>query len=74
MMDLRSEAKKLETSTGSGSNARFGNQIVTVLYPVMQYIERDITEGVAESTFSDVARLAIPVKTLPIGQRKEPTL
>ena len=74
MMDLRSEAKKLETSTGSGSNARFGNQIVTVLYPVMQYIERDITEGMAESTFSDVARLAIPVTPLPIGQRKEPTI
>ena len=42
MMNLRSEAKKLETTPGSGSNARFGNQIVTVLYPVMQYIERDI--------------------------------
>ena len=39
MMDLRKEAKGMETKTGSGKNARFGNNIVTVLYPVMQYLE-----------------------------------
>ena len=39
MMDLRKEAKSMETKTGSGKNARFGNNIVTVLYPVMQYLE-----------------------------------
>jgi hypothetical protein len=38
MMKLRGEAKKLETKPGSGKNARFGNQIVTVLYPVMEYL------------------------------------
>ena len=39
MMALRKEAKKLETQPGSGKNARFGNQIVNTLYPVMQYID-----------------------------------
>ena len=39
MMALRKEAKKLETEPGSGKNARFGNQIVNTLYPVMQYID-----------------------------------
>jgi hypothetical protein len=38
MMKLRGEAKKLETQPGSGKNARFGNQIVTALYPVMEYL------------------------------------
>ena len=39
MMDLRKEAKGMETKTGSGKNARFGNNIVTVLYPVMEYLQ-----------------------------------
>jgi hypothetical protein len=38
MMKLRGEAKKLETKPGSGKNARFGNQIVTALYPVIEYL------------------------------------
>ena len=38
MMKLRGEAKKLETESGSGKNARFGNQIVNTLYPVMEYL------------------------------------
>jgi hypothetical protein len=38
MMKLRSEAKKLETEAGSGSNGRFGNAIVNTLYPVMELI------------------------------------
>ena len=38
MMKLRGEAKKLETKPGSGKNARFGNAIVTALYPVMEYL------------------------------------
>ena len=43
VMELRGEAKKLETKPGSGENARFGNQIVNVLYPLMVYI-RDVME------------------------------
>ena len=56
MMKLRGEAKKLETEPGSGKNARFGNQIVTALYPVMEYLyttdfdrnkkEDDTNEGI----------------------------
>ena len=38
MMKLRGEAKKLETKPGSGKNARFGNAIVTLLYPVIEYL------------------------------------
>ena len=38
MMKLRGEAKKLETKPGSGKNARFGNQIVNTLYPVIEYL------------------------------------
>ena len=38
MMDLRKEAKGMEIKKGSGENARFGNQITTVLYPVMEYL------------------------------------
>ena len=38
MMDLRKEAKGMEIKKGSGENARFGNQIATVLYPVMEYL------------------------------------
>ena len=54
MMDLRKEAKGMETKTGSGKNARFGNNIVTVLYPVMEYsqttnFDRNAKEGNAYS-------------------------
>ena len=50
MMDLRKEAKGMETKSGSGKNARFGNQIATVLYPVMEYLyttkfDRNAKEG-----------------------------
>jgi len=38
VMQLRGEAKKLETEPGSGENARFGNQIVNALYPLIVYI------------------------------------
>jgi hypothetical protein len=64
MMTLRSEAKKLETKPGSGKNSRFGNQIVTTLYPVMQYIDAhnfnqdDVMED-ANSKMLDAAMKAI---------------
>jgi hypothetical protein len=44
VMQLRGEAKKLETEPGSGENARFGNQIVNALYPLMVYIEDHMEE------------------------------
>jgi hypothetical protein len=54
MMTLRGEAKKLETEPGSGKNARFGNQIVNTLYPVMQYIDtHDFDKKEDEAVESD---------------------
>ena len=44
VMQLRGEAKKLETEPGSGENARFGNKIVNTLYPLMVYIEDHMEE------------------------------
>ena len=38
MMELRGEAKKLETKPGSGSDGKFGNKIVNTLYPVIEYL------------------------------------
>jgi hypothetical protein len=55
VMQLRGEAKKLETKPGSGENARFGNQIVSVLYPLLVYIrdhmELPEEEGIEEETY-----------------------
>ena len=48
VMELRGEAKKLETKTGSGENARFGNQIVNALYPLMVYIEDHMEDSKEE--------------------------
>ena len=37
--DLRKKAKGMEREPGSGKDARFGNEIVNTLYPLMQWIE-----------------------------------
>ena len=45
---LRKKAKGMERETGSGKDARFGNEIVNTLYPLMQWIEAaamDAKEG-----------------------------
>ena len=44
VVELRKEAKSLETKPGSGENARFGNKIVNTLYPLMVYIEDHMEE------------------------------
>jgi hypothetical protein len=36
---LRKKAKSMEREPGSGKDARFGNEIVNTLYPLMQWIE-----------------------------------
>jgi len=51
VMQLRGEAKKLETKPGSGENARFGNQIVNALYPLIVYIRDVMDEAVEEETY-----------------------
>ena len=37
--ELRKKAKGMERAPGSGKDARFGNEIVNTLYPLMQWIE-----------------------------------
>ena len=37
--ELRKKAKGMERKAGSGKDARFGNEIVNTLYPLMQWIE-----------------------------------
>jgi hypothetical protein len=54
MMKLRGEAKKLETETGSGLNARFGNQIVNTLYPVIEYLYTTDFDRTKEDDTMDV--------------------
>ena len=54
MMKLRGEAKKLETNPGSGKNARFGNQIVNTLYPVMEYLYTTDFDRTKEDDTMDV--------------------
>jgi hypothetical protein len=60
MMKLRGEAKKLETKPGSGKNARFGNAIVTTLYPVMEYLyttdfDRNKKEDIGEKRWKQTS-------------------
>jgi hypothetical protein len=40
VIELRKKAKGMERELGSGKDARFGNEIVNTLYPLMQWIER----------------------------------
>ena len=54
VVELRKEAKGLETKPGSGKNARFGNKIVNTLYPLMVYIEdhmEEPKEAIEEETY-----------------------
>ena len=41
---LRKKAKGMERELGSGKNARFGNEIVNTLYPLMQWIEMNVED------------------------------
>jgi hypothetical protein len=55
VIELRKKAKGMERELGSGKDARFGNQIVNTLYPLMQWIEMNAQgsgekEGVAEGS------------------------
>ena len=70
MMELRKEAKKLETQPGSGKNGKFGNQIVNTLYPVMQYIDAhdfNQEEGEKEASESEYDASDIMSEDPPIG-------
>jgi hypothetical protein len=45
VIELRKKAKSMERESGSGKDARFGNEIVNTLYPLMQWIEMNVQEG-----------------------------
>ena len=42
VIELRKKAKSMERESGSGKDARFGNEIVNTLYPLMQWIEMNV--------------------------------
>jgi hypothetical protein len=42
VIELRKKAKGMERESGSGKDARFGNEIVNTLYPLMQWIEMNV--------------------------------
>jgi hypothetical protein len=44
VIELRKKAKGMERQPGSGKDARFGNEIVNTLYPLMQWIEMNVQE------------------------------
>ncbi len=45
VIELRKKAKSMEREPGSGKDARFGNEIVNALYPLMQWIEMNVREA-----------------------------
>lgn len=45
VIELRKKAKSMEREPGSGKDARFGNEIVNTLYPLMQWIEMNVSEN-----------------------------
>jgi hypothetical protein len=53
VIELRKKAKGMEREPGSGKDARFGNEIVNTLYPLMQWIER-AAQGATEAKGKDL--------------------
>ena len=51
---LRKKAKGMERETGSGKDARFGNEIVNTLYPLMQWIEMAAMDAKEDDDTMDV--------------------
>ena len=60
VIELRKKAKSMEREPGSGKDARFGNEIVNTLYPLMQWIEMNAAnktnEGYKELPKMDTER------------------
>ena len=51
VIELRKKAKSMEREPGSGKNARFGNEIVNTLYPLMSWIQNNavgMNEGISD--------------------------
>jgi hypothetical protein len=58
VIELRKKAKSMETKPGSGKDARFGNEIVNTLYPLMQWIEMNGSNAKEGNAFANAVRQA----------------
>jgi hypothetical protein len=58
VIELRKKAKGMERELGSGKDARFGNQIVNTLYPLMQWIEMNAQSPNEGNAFAHAVRQA----------------
>lgn len=58
VIELRKKAKGMETQPGSGKDARFGNEIVNTLYPLMQWIEMAAMDAKEGNAFAHTVRKA----------------
>jgi hypothetical protein len=52
VIELRKKAKGMEREPGSGKDARFGNEIVNTLYPLMQWIEMNAANSKETDEYS----------------------
>jgi hypothetical protein len=58
VIELRKKAKGMEREQGSGKNARFGNEIVNTLYPLMQWIEMNVEDPKEGNAYANAVRQA----------------
>jgi hypothetical protein len=58
VIELRKKAKGMEREPGSGKDARFGNEIVNTLYPLMQWIEMKAMDAKEGNAFAHAVRKA----------------
>ena len=58
VIELRKKAKGMEREPGSGKDARFGNEIVNTLYPLMQWIEMNVQDAKEGNAFAHAVRQA----------------
>jgi len=74
VIELLKKAKGMERQTGSGKDARFGNEIVNTLYPLMQWIEMNAHgSGVkeVEEEAIDEAEMTFGTKRIPGAMKKK---
>ena len=58
VIELRKKAKSMEREPGSGKDARFGNEIVNTLYPLMQWIQMNAQGAKEGNAFAHAVRQA----------------
>ena len=58
VLALRKKAKGMEREPGSGKDARFGNEIVNALYPLMQWIETNASDAKEGNAYAHAVKQA----------------